>query len=133
MSEVRKELSRIIGEAIGEASVCWENPGGAGVFQSEQAAAVAERVVNRVNESLDELVSALVHTVEYAAPRTDLPLVPGWSWWDALTKYDPTAAQAFLDEYQRPRTGCLHGGQLVFDKGRGTVVCPRCRAALGYL
>lgn len=34
-----------ITQAVGAASMCWENPGGAGEFQSEQALSVVEGLV----------------------------------------------------------------------------------------
>jgi hypothetical protein len=34
-----------VGLAIGAASVCWENPGGAGVFDSTRAAQIADELV----------------------------------------------------------------------------------------
>lgn len=51
LDEVKKELDRLfsegdlsgaIGTAGGAFSVCWENPAGAGVFQSTEAAEIAE-------------------------------------------------------------------------------------------
>jgi hypothetical protein len=38
------ELNRIVHEAIGEASMCWEKPEGAGVFQSSKASDIAVRL-----------------------------------------------------------------------------------------
>lgn len=35
-------LEEIVGQAIGAASVCWENPAGAGIFDSKRAAIVAQ-------------------------------------------------------------------------------------------
>lgn len=42
-----EDLSGIVFEGLGEASLCWE-PAPAGVFQSEQAADVGERVIKRI-------------------------------------------------------------------------------------
>ncbi len=41
-SEGYRELSRIVGEAVGAGSACWENLGGAGTFRSTEAAKVVE-------------------------------------------------------------------------------------------
>lgn len=41
-----------IGQAIGAASVCWENLGGAGVFQSTWAAQVADELEGFIRRKL---------------------------------------------------------------------------------
>ena len=33
-------------QALGAASVCWENPGGAGVFDSERASAIGDELLD---------------------------------------------------------------------------------------
>lgn len=43
-----ERLWRIVFEHIGTASVCWENPGGAGVFKSEAASDVAVDLINEL-------------------------------------------------------------------------------------
>jgi hypothetical protein len=40
--------------SVGEASACWENLAGAGVFDSDHAKKVAERLVERVVEAFDK-------------------------------------------------------------------------------
>jgi hypothetical protein len=40
----------LLGMLAGAASVCWSNPAGAGVFQSEQAAALVDAAVGRLIE-----------------------------------------------------------------------------------
>jgi hypothetical protein len=35
-------------QAIGHASVCWENPGGAGVFDEKQATQVASDLIDQL-------------------------------------------------------------------------------------
>lgn len=42
--ERNAEIKRVLGEAIGEASTCWSNPEGAGVFQSDMAEAIVDRL-----------------------------------------------------------------------------------------
>lgn len=44
------------------------------------------------NRNIAELVLAIHHTVEYVGYET-LPPRPGWSWYDALRKYDPALAE----------------------------------------
>jgi hypothetical protein len=46
------------------------------------------------------LTEAIRLTVEYVGLET-LPPVPGWSWFDALTRYDPHTAQSFLEQWRR--------------------------------
>lgn len=45
-------------------------------------------------EDVAELVKAIVHTVEYVG-NDMLPVVAGWSWYDALVKYAPEEADRF--------------------------------------
>lgn len=37
-------------QALGAASVCWENPGGAGIFESDRAKQVGDDLVERLRE-----------------------------------------------------------------------------------
>ena len=41
-----------IGECIGEASMCWEKPECAGVFDSDNASRIADKLCKRVDEQL---------------------------------------------------------------------------------
>ena len=41
---VDKPIHEAIGEAIGAASVCWEHPEGAGVFNVERATEIADEL-----------------------------------------------------------------------------------------
>lgn len=41
-------LTSAVYQAIGAASVCWENPGGAGVFDSDRAAEIAEALLTEI-------------------------------------------------------------------------------------
>lgn len=43
-------LEEAVGLAIGAASVCWTNPGGAGVFLSGRAAEISEALVELVRD-----------------------------------------------------------------------------------
>lgn len=45
-SEARRELERIIGEGVGEATTCWESMDGTGVFDSVRATAIVDRLIN---------------------------------------------------------------------------------------
>lgn len=44
----REELRALILQALGEASTCWSNVEQAGVFQSERAIAIAERLTDAI-------------------------------------------------------------------------------------
>lgn len=46
--------------------------------------------------AIRELTEAIRLTVEYVGNDT-LPALEGWSWFDALRKYDPESAQRFAD------------------------------------
>ena len=50
-----EELFMAIHEALGEASMCWENPGGAGVFDSNHAADVGLRLSQTVGAAIARL------------------------------------------------------------------------------
>ena len=50
-------LKSIVMQAIGQASMCWEFPERAGVFQSDKAIKVAEKLIEEI------LIVALVCTV----------------------------------------------------------------------
>lgn len=41
------DLKTFIGEAIGAASMCWETPEGAGVFDSTRASAIVDAIYER--------------------------------------------------------------------------------------
>jgi len=45
-------LKTLIFEALGEASMCWEFPEKAGVFQSERAKGIGNRLVEEINSIL---------------------------------------------------------------------------------
>lgn len=46
------DARELIGVAIGAGSVCWENPAGAGVFDSTKAAEIADAAWNRLRAIL---------------------------------------------------------------------------------
>ena len=46
------DARELIGVAIGAGSVCWENPGGAGVFDSTRASEVADAAYQRLQTLL---------------------------------------------------------------------------------
>jgi hypothetical protein len=50
--QVDTPIHQIIGEAVGAASVCWSNPGGAGVFDSERASAIVDAVIDVLQRKL---------------------------------------------------------------------------------
>lgn len=41
-------VEELIGTAIGAGSMCWEHPGGAGVFDSDRASLIVEEVVTKL-------------------------------------------------------------------------------------
>lgn len=47
-------------------------------------------------QAVFELTEAIRLTVEYVG-NDMLPPIEGWSWFDALTRYDPESAQRFAD------------------------------------
>jgi len=63
------ELKTLLGEAVGEASMCWTNPEGAGTFESSRAEAIVERLYDRF--------STPVPTKPEAAKVEEQPRLPG--------------------------------------------------------
>lgn len=51
------DARELIGQAVGAGSVCWENPEGAGMFDSTMAAEVADAAWNRLRVLLAEQFS----------------------------------------------------------------------------
>lgn len=43
-------VEQLIYQAVGAASVCWENPGGAGIFDDGKARGVADDALARLKE-----------------------------------------------------------------------------------
>jgi hypothetical protein len=43
-----ESIEEIVGQAIGAASVCWENPAGAGRFDSVQASEICEDAIYEI-------------------------------------------------------------------------------------
>ena len=83
-------LRRAVQEAIGEASVCWDNMSGAGVFDVARANAVADRLcaildIPEQGPTVVECAAVVIHEV-----RCD-----GCN--DKPVKYDLDAAQALAD------------------------------------
>jgi hypothetical protein len=46
---VETPLPQVIGEAVGAASMCWEFPEKAGVFQSEKASQIVDEVMEIIH------------------------------------------------------------------------------------
>lgn len=49
-----EKLRHIILETMGEASMCWETPEGAGVFQTERAIEIGERLIRDIKKEYEE-------------------------------------------------------------------------------
>jgi hypothetical protein len=45
-------IEDFIGQAVGAASMCWENPAGAGVFHSERASQIVDEIMQKISETL---------------------------------------------------------------------------------
>lgn len=56
--ETGRSVAQVIGEALGAASVCWDNPGGAGVFQSDRAQRIVEETIAALGLDRDEIVAS---------------------------------------------------------------------------
>lgn len=78
------ELSRIVGEGVGEASMCWsESP--RGVFESERAVAITERILIAARVTIAAAMRRLVYAL-----KTDEEYRYGWQ---------ANIAMAFVDQY----------------------------------
>lgn len=107
MSTKPKNLHEAVYQAIGAASMCWEDVAKAGVFDSTQAAIIGADLIKWVEEwHRSEQPSYLPSGLDEFASneRTDhLPLVapPGWNqveetldeYWAAMAKADPDGPQ----------------------------------------
>jgi len=47
---ISHDLQRFIGEAVGEASMCWESPEKAGEFDSKHASEIVDRIIERIGQ-----------------------------------------------------------------------------------
>lgn len=47
-------MKQKIAELVGKASMCWENPSGAGKFDSEKASKVVDELVETIKKSIAE-------------------------------------------------------------------------------
>jgi hypothetical protein len=81
LDEVKKELDRLfaegdisgaIGTAGGAFSICWENPVGAGVFQSEEAAAIADYLYAGVLDYICRKIKAGQQSVDAHSVKASL-------------------------------------------------------------
>jgi hypothetical protein len=48
-----KNLSEVIGQAVGAASMCWENVRDAGVFQSERGSLIVQEVIDWIEANYE--------------------------------------------------------------------------------
>ena len=98
-------LEGAVFQALGAASVCWENMSGTGVFDSTKAEWVGEGLLKYIRENgdcwkpIEDLTEAIRLTVEYTGGEI-LPAIEGWSWYDAMVKYAPEKAK-ILKDYER--------------------------------
>ena len=51
-------LASAVGQAVGSASMCWENPAGAGIFDSDAASRVVTGLVQWIRTELFDLSCA---------------------------------------------------------------------------
>lgn len=58
-------LEEVIFQALGAASVCWETPEGAGVFDSEHAKEIGDKLVDFIREGIPNLSSDFSHDLEH--------------------------------------------------------------------
>lgn len=54
------DLKKFVGEKVGEATACWENLSGAGVFQAERASKILEEIYTAINQQLYYEIDALI-------------------------------------------------------------------------
>ena len=50
-------LNEWVGQALGSASMCWENPAGAGVFDSSRCGEIYEALMAHLNEAIDAVIA----------------------------------------------------------------------------
>jgi hypothetical protein len=57
-------------------------------YEAGRAAAAPAAPQSDWRSIADQLAEAIRLTREYVAPKVDLPALPGWSWYDAVTRYN---------------------------------------------
>jgi hypothetical protein len=50
MKNNKEKLDELIFTAIGEASMCWANPSGAGVYQDQRATEIGNKLIQGIGE-----------------------------------------------------------------------------------
>lgn len=65
-------LLTVIGQAVGAASVCWEDMSGTGEFESQRARVIVDEVITWINEHYVGRPEVYGSTLP-EAPRLDLP------------------------------------------------------------
>ena len=108
------ELFTAIHEALGEASMCWENPGGAGVFDSNHAADVGLRLSQTVGATIARLERERLTFLDTIATLNN----ECNAWEAALTESRAAAARMrlALEEAQGVAARLRHTD---FDDGQG--------------
>ncbi len=91
-------------------------------WRSKAIEARAERDV-----AIRELTEAIRFTVEYTG-NDMLPAIEGWDWYDALVKYAPEVAQAFVDKpihFPKPTDAALAVLERIREAVSGHPECDR--------
>lgn len=80
-------LSRMVHEAVGAASTCWENLEGTGVFQDDRAREVAERLLNQIHSLAPALTrqpylgyATTIDLINELQTRANVSLTIGEDW-----------------------------------------------------
>jgi hypothetical protein len=61
-----RDLSELIGQAMGAASMCWDNVRGAGVFQSERASQITQEVIDWIEANYELKVGKESNLISHA-------------------------------------------------------------------
>lgn len=66
-------LNEWVGQALGSASMCWANPGGAGEFDSVRCAQILDAVMAHLNAVIDQVIAGTTRAVAPVEGRRVTP------------------------------------------------------------
>ena len=99
--------------AIAEAQAVLRDNESEDLLSLPQLATIVETVDRVAKENAaarNDLTEALRLTVDYVGLST-LPAIPGWTWFDALTKHAPGIADQFVEQYAREGMQAARAGR----------------------
>lgn len=66
-----RSIEQVLGILAGAASMCWETPSGAGVFQSEKASALVQQAHEHIKRLISYEINTLADSLGLGQVKTD--------------------------------------------------------------